>query len=54
MKRHIATEEVLRDKILMAQIKEGLEYFRKGGKGYTFEKVFGKRKLSRKKNQKVN
>lgn len=36
------TLEVLGDQDLMAQIKRSEEYFAKGGKGYSYEEVFGK------------
>ena len=35
--------EIRADKKLMKQIKQGEEYFRKGGRGYTIEEVFGKK-----------
>lgn len=41
IKHRLETEEILLDKKMMRQIKEGLEYFEKGGKGYTLEEVFG-------------
>ena len=41
IRRRLETEEVLLDANLMRQIKEGLDYFRKGGKGYTLQEVFG-------------
>ena len=47
IRRRLETEEILLDKNLMRQIKEGLEYFKKGGKGYTLEETFGE--VSRKK-----
>ena len=40
IRRRLETEEILLDKNLMRQIKEGLDYFEKGGKGYTLEEVF--------------
>ena len=47
IRRHLETEEILLDKNLMQQIKEGLKYFEKGGKGHTLEEAFGE--VSRKK-----
>ncbi|OGX07993.1 MAG: toxin-antitoxin system subunit antitoxin [Omnitrophica WOR_2 bacterium RIFCSPHIGHO2_02_FULL_68_15] len=35
------TLEIMSDPKLMAQIRRGEEYFRKGGKGYTIEEAFG-------------
>lgn len=35
------TLEIMSDPKLMAQIRRGEAYFRKGGKGYTIEEVFG-------------
>ena len=40
IRRYLETEEVLGDKTLMRQIKEGLDYFKKGGKGVTLEEAF--------------
>jgi len=41
IRRRTETEVILSDKTLMRQIKKGLAYFKKGGKGYTLEEVFG-------------
>ena len=38
------TLEILSDPEAMAQIRRGEAYFRRGGKGYTIEEVFGKEK----------
>ena len=40
IRRRLETEEILLDKPLMRQIKEGLDYFEKGGKGHTLEDLF--------------
>ena len=40
IRRRLETEDVLVDRALMRQIQEGLEYFKKGGKGYTLEETF--------------
>ena len=47
IRRRLETEEILIDKALMRQIREGVDYFRKGGKGYTFEETFGESKGKR-------
>ncbi|MBI3318270.1 MAG: type II toxin-antitoxin system Phd/YefM family antitoxin [Candidatus Omnitrophica bacterium] len=36
------TLEILSDPKLMAQIRRNTAYFRRGGKGYSLEEVFGK------------
>ena len=41
IRRRLETEEVFLDAHLMRQIREGLDYFKKGGKGYTLEEAFG-------------
>ena len=38
---YIETLEILSDKKAMKQIRKSEEYFKKGGKGYTVEEVFG-------------
>lgn len=38
------TLEILSDPKAMAQIRRGEAYFRRGGKGYTIDEVFGKEK----------
>ena len=37
------TLDILSDPKAMAEIKKNLDYFRKGGRGYTIEEVFGPR-----------
>lgn len=37
------TLEILSDKKLMAQIRKGLAYFKRGGRGYAIEEVFDSR-----------
>ena len=38
------TIEILSDPKMMAQIRRSVAYFKRGGKGYTIEEVFGKSK----------
>ena len=38
------TLEILSDPKLMVQIRRNEAYFRRGGKGYTLDQVFGKRR----------
>ena len=40
----LETLDILGDPKLMAQLKRNEAYFRRGGKGYTLDEVFGKRK----------
>lgn len=39
----LETLDILSDPKLMAQIRRNLAYFRRGGRGYTIEEVFGPR-----------
>jgi len=40
---YIETIEILSDKKAMRQIRKSEEYFRRGGKGYTVDEVFGEK-----------
>lgn len=39
----LETLDILSDPKLMAQIRKNLAYFRRGGRGYTIQEVFGPR-----------